>query len=47
MRPGFECFIMGKLRPQLDLFKAARYLVPCRAVELGLTATQMYMSLVG
>ena len=42
MRPGFEYFtatIMGKLRPQLDLFKAARYLVPCRAVELGLNAT--------
>ena len=38
MRPGFEYFtatIMGKLRPQLDLFKA----VPCRAVELGLNAT--------
>ena len=30
---------MGKLRSQLDLFKAARYLVPCRAVELGLKAT--------
>ena len=42
VRPGFEYFtatIMGKLRPQLDLFKAARYLVPCRAVELGLNAT--------
>ena len=41
VRPGFEYFtgtIMGKLRPQLDL-KAARYLVPCRAVELGLNAT--------
>ena len=30
---------MGKLRSQLDLFKAAQYLVPCRAVELGLNAT--------
>ena len=42
MRPGFEYFtatIMGKLRPQLDLFKAARYLVLCKAVELGLNAT--------
>ena len=42
LRPGFDYFtstIMGKLRSQLDLFKAARYLVPCRAVELGLNAT--------